>query len=96
MPSSTERTRQYRLRHRELGLCSQCSEPVASGKTRCARHLQLLNESHPPEWRREQYQRLKAAGITDTPEYLAHRAAIQRAYRQRQRARRAEQDADEA
>ena len=93
MASGAERTRQYRQRHRELGLCSQCSEPIVPGKTRCARHLQLLHESQSPDWRRKRYQRMKAEGITDTPEYLASQAERQRAYRQRQRDPRAEQDA---
>ena len=63
-------------------------------KTLCARHLQLLHESQSPDWRRKRYQRMKTEGITETPEYLTSQAERQRAYRQRQRERRAEQDAD--
>jgi hypothetical protein len=47
-----EKERQRRLKHKELGLCRQCSEMALPGKTRCYKHT----ESHAMDARYRNYQ----------------------------------------
>ena len=35
--------KKYKQRHRELGLCIDCPDPVYPGRTRCLKHLRTNN-----------------------------------------------------
>jgi len=37
--SKWDRRRRYEQKHRDLGLCSQCSEPAVNGTSYCEKHL---------------------------------------------------------
>lgn len=38
-----ERSRRYKLRHRQQGLCTSCANPALPGSYLCSTHLEKLN-----------------------------------------------------
>jgi hypothetical protein len=50
------RQRKYQLRHKRVGLCSECSRPVASGTSFCELHRRKRNLEN-REWQRERFKR---------------------------------------
>jgi hypothetical protein len=50
------RQRKYQLRHKRVGLCCDCSRPVASGTLFCELHRRKRNVEN-REWQRKRFKR---------------------------------------